>query len=567
MAEDFNDIFENFGDKSLEELGSSLLSRQDAINKKRAKEEKKSRRIGQALAILGVGQKIFKNAYNKRAKELDDLKVFEIANNTEQGTRINQMSDLLTVFDESDFAADLSTDERLKNFLANDKKVDLLEQKLGGNIDTILKEISMFEGFNTRPEYLKTKEYLTEEAARYFLEGNRVKNFETELQKLYTDKNLDRMELLEKGMGLTSTDLTRAEIRYYDNLKQQYRDRGILQSIKDIGTKLGRRSEKNGEINLFRNVNERFDLYGSMDTALSDLNINPKLVLLLNESIANFTGSTSEFRMKADSNPELQLAVSNQVGGIANLRNKSIARDEILQMGPNKGKDFDLFYEAIKNDANMNENFIRDITTMVIAFREPTSGSDVAVKMYEANMNRLNKEVTQQARDEFIKNIETDETFAIKFATIMTGNIGFKEIKKAGFNIRTYDSSGLVDGLDKDYTYNIYDNPLSIIIDDGIKTPQESSSGKYEIDRNWSSMSAANQMLAFDKQVNTIVKSRISDSKKMLLLENLFEEIQNPRQLNFEDYMEYFNNRYTRPYSPYQPLTGPFVPRKNLLNN
>ena len=124
MAEDFNDIFENFGDKSLEELGSSLLSRQDAINKKRAKEEKKSRRIGQALAILGVGQKIFKNAYNKRAKELDDLKVFEIANNTEQGTRINQMSELLTVFDESDFAADLSTDERLKNFLANDKKVD-----------------------------------------------------------------------------------------------------------------------------------------------------------------------------------------------------------------------------------------------------------------------------------------------------------------------------------------------------------------------------------------------------------------------------------------------------------
>ena len=124
MAEDFNDIFENFGDKSLEELGSSLLSRQDAINKKRAKEEKKSRRIGQALAILGVGQKIFKNAYNKRAKELDDLKVFEIADNSEQASRVNRMSDLLTVFDESDFAADLSTDERLKNFLANDKKVD-----------------------------------------------------------------------------------------------------------------------------------------------------------------------------------------------------------------------------------------------------------------------------------------------------------------------------------------------------------------------------------------------------------------------------------------------------------
>ena len=190
MTEDFNDIFENFGDKSLEELGSSLLSRQDAINKKRAKEAKKSKRIGQALAILGVGQKIFKNAYNQRAKEIDDEKIFEIADNSEQASRVNRMSDLLTVFDESDFAADLSTDERLKNFLANDKKVDLLEQKLGGNIDTILKNVSMFEGFNTRPEYLKTKEYLTEEAARYFLEGNRIKNFETELQKLYTDKDM-----------------------------------------------------------------------------------------------------------------------------------------------------------------------------------------------------------------------------------------------------------------------------------------------------------------------------------------------------------------------------------------
>ena len=117
MAENLNDIFENFSNQSLEELGSSLLSRQDAINKERAKEEKKSRRIGQALAILGVGQKIFKNAYNKRAKELEDLKVFEIANNTEQATRINQMSNLLNVFEESDFAADKSVDERLKEFL------------------------------------------------------------------------------------------------------------------------------------------------------------------------------------------------------------------------------------------------------------------------------------------------------------------------------------------------------------------------------------------------------------------------------------------------------------------
>lgn len=553
MAENLNDIFENFGNQSLEELGSSLLSRQDAINKERAKEAKKSRRMGQALAILGVGQKIFKNAYNKRAKELDDLKVFEIANNTEQATRINQMSNLLNVFEESDFAADKSVDERLKEFL-NSPRVELLEQKLGGTIDNMLQGMSMFEGFNTRPEYLKTKEHLTEEAAKYFLEGNRVKDFENELRKLYNNPEMDRLELLEKGMGLTSTALTKAEIKYYDNLKQQYRNRGILQSIKDVGKKLSRRADKYNEMNLFNNI-DNLDLYGSMDTALDDLNIGPKLQTELDRAIAQFKGSSSDLKMRADANPELQTRVSETIAQIGNARNRTIAKDEILQMGPNKGKDFDLFYDAIKNDVNMNGNYIRDISTMVTAFREP-EGVDLAVSMYKANMERLGKEVTKEGLDEFAANIINDENFAIKFASIMVGNIGFKEIKKPFRNIRTYDSSGLVDSLNKDYTYDIFDNPLSVILDDGIQTPAESPNGQYKIDRNWSKMSKASQTSSFDKQVGSIINSKLTDAKKQLLLENLFDQIENPLQLSFEEYLNYYNKKYSQPYNPYQVITG-----------
>ena len=66
MAEDLNNIFQDFENKSVEELGSSLLGRQAEINKKQAKEAKKAKRIGQTLALIGVGQKIFKNSYNKR---------------------------------------------------------------------------------------------------------------------------------------------------------------------------------------------------------------------------------------------------------------------------------------------------------------------------------------------------------------------------------------------------------------------------------------------------------------------------------------------------------------------
>jgi hypothetical protein len=553
MAENLNDIFENFGNQSLEELGSSLLSRQEAINKEQAKEAKKSRRIGQALALMGVGQKIFKNAYNKRAKEIDDLKIFEIANNSEQAGRINQMSNLLSVIPEN-FEVDKTLDERVELFMQSDQS-DLLEQKLGGTVDNMLQQMSMFEGFNTRPEYLKTKEHLTQEAVRYFFEGNRVKQFEDELKKLYNNPEMDRMELLEKGMGLTSTALTKAETKYYDNLKQQYRNKGILQSMKDIGKKLSRRADKNGEMNLFKNI-DTLDLYGSMDTALDDLNIGPKLQIELDRAIADFKGSSSDLRMKADSNQGLQETVQGMLTSIATAQNKTIKKDEILQMGPNMGKDFDYFYNGFKNDTVQVGNFVRDISTMITAFREP-EGIELAVNMYKANMERIGKEITPEAIEEFRFNIATDDSFAAKFATIMVGNIGFKEINRAVRRpIRLYDSSGLVDSLDKDYTYDIFDNPLSVILDDGIKTPSESSSGSYEIDKNWNRMSNQSKTSSFDKQINVIIKSKLTDAKKQLLLENLFEEIKNPLELNFEEYMQYFNKKYSQPYQPYQSIIG-----------
>jgi len=158
--------------------------------------------------------------------------------------------------------------------------------------------------------------------------------------------------------------------------------------------------------------------------------------------------------------------------------------------------------------------------------------------------------------DEFKANIVNNENFAIKFASIMVGNIGFKEIKKPFTNIRTYDSSGLVDSLNKDYTYDIFDNPLSVILDDGIQTPAESSTGQYKIDRTWSRMSKQSQTSSFDKQVSSIINSKLTDAKKQLLLENLFDQIENPLQLNFEEYLNYYNKKYSQPYNPYETIIG-----------
>ena len=101
MADSFNDIMSNYKDQSISELGTSLLNRQSQINAENAKASKKQQKITGALALMGVGQKIFKNAYNKRAKELDDAKIFELANNESQSKEIQTISTVLNTMPES----------------------------------------------------------------------------------------------------------------------------------------------------------------------------------------------------------------------------------------------------------------------------------------------------------------------------------------------------------------------------------------------------------------------------------------------------------------------------------
>ena len=69
-------------------------------------------------------------------------------------------------------------------------------------------------------------------------------------------------------------------------------------------------------------------------------------------------------------------------------------------------------------------------------------------------------------------------------------------------------------------------------------------------------MSKQSQTSSFDKQVGSIINSKLTDAKKQLLLENLFDQIENPLQLSFEEYLNYYNKKYSQPYNPYQLITG-----------
>jgi hypothetical protein len=295
-----------------------------------------------------------------------------------------------------------------------------------------------------------------------------------------------------------------------------------------------------------------------MDEALDELQLAPRLQLSLDKAIANYKQTDDFIGMKADGRTQLQEQISSFLPTMAVSSGTNAVRkkDDILLMGPNKGKDFDKFYTAIAKDANLNANFVRDITKLVITFEDP-EGVELAKNMYIANMERIGKTPSEQDINTFIEKITSDDkSYAIKFATVMVGNNGFKKIdRKFKRDVRTYDSSGVKIDLDRDYTYDVFSNPLSSILDDGIKTPSESKSGQYELDSSWNKMNKASQISSFDKHVNILLKSKIKDSNKELLIENLFENVQEPHGFNFEEYMEYFNKKYIQ-VSPYESIIG-----------
>ena len=151
MAESFSDIMSDYENKSIEELGSSLLARQQQIQEKRAKEAKKSRKVGQALALLGVGQKIFKNAYDKRMAELDKRELFLLSDNDAQAKEVAQLGRIMQYMPEKEWAEkhkDLDIDSKVKLYL-EEYDGDGLSVKFKPVIDALITQEVGEENFNS----------------------------------------------------------------------------------------------------------------------------------------------------------------------------------------------------------------------------------------------------------------------------------------------------------------------------------------------------------------------------------------------------------------------------------
>lgn len=552
MAEDLNNLFENFQDKSLEDLGSSLLSRQAEINKQQAKEARKSRRFGQALAILGVGQQIFKNAYKKREKEIEDLKIFELSNNENQSKRIQGMANILNIFDEDQMKtlagpnqdwATMSLDDRTEAVYK--AYGDTLQQALRQPLDAAIEQGNIFDDFAAfkaeKPLYDGVREVATKNIVKHFLENNRYKQLDSELRKLYgapTDEFMTRAEILEKAMALTPHELTKLERSVFAREKERYRNIGVFRGVKHAFEKIGRKQEENGGINLFREINPD-DIYGRIDEVISDLDIAGNMTVSVRKYMTELKGTEQDALVQAKQDQNGQQTISQFVTSFSNNQNTSGSYNEktptgeLLRMSGRKGR-FEDFWEDISQDVTQSGAFITDtLAIQKLMDMKP----ELAQSIYEAKYEKLyGKPPTETVLQQF-RGYMQDNSYKRNFAVMVTAGEGFK-VEKAWYErgSEKYDGTGIVGRIEKGYTYDRFSGMLPSLLNEGINTPAESRSGSFEEDENWERLDRENKTIVFDSHYNNIATSPLSDRQKDLLIEDLFANVRHPDNLNPEDY-------------------------------
>ena len=110
-----SEIMDSYKDMSMSELGSSLLQRKEERERSARKDSRKQQRIEQALGLLVAGQAVFKGAYKKREKELDNALAFELENNKYQAKQIEEISQIVQHLP-TDFGDAKTTDEKTDAF-------------------------------------------------------------------------------------------------------------------------------------------------------------------------------------------------------------------------------------------------------------------------------------------------------------------------------------------------------------------------------------------------------------------------------------------------------------------
>ena len=306
MAED---LYKNM---SVDELGSSLLSKKADSDRAKAKKNKKNERVQQGLALLLMGQGVMKSQYKKRAAELTENYTFDKIGADVKSQHIAANSSIINTM-----GIDWDGKGGVEGFKASDDYSNFsmkLKPILDGHFRTVLGE--EFEGAYNTGTYNNAIDASVEAYANHYIgkeEGSKVPRYvayENSLKELFGGKepaDMDRLEVLRLGMGINENTLNMYQRQNYKQVLGEYRSQGnLMGGFKRVLNMFSDKSVANGGPDLMTTVDENILAGGT----IADMSRSLDLKSLTN-SIAD-----REFA-KAAKLPErwLEIAMSKSQNG------------------------------------------------------------------------------------------------------------------------------------------------------------------------------------------------------------------------------------------------------------
>tara|TARA_R110002153_G_scaffold257859_2_gene417134 strand:- start:635 stop:2368 length:1734 start_codon:yes stop_codon:yes gene_type:complete len=549
MADDISSIL---GDgQTMEQLGSSLLQKQATDRAATQKADKKSRRVGQALAVMGVGQTIFKNAYKKRMGELDKQETFLLSNQASQLKDIQMVTRIVQNMPDQawqDSHKDKSIDEKVKIYLEEGRGKGL-NKKFEPIIDSAIKQGNnytdeRFLQFKSRQkdEYNNVRDNAMHNLLNdYFKEDENGKakyfGFETEMRKLLdTPDSMDKIALFKKSLNLTIDELSRNERRFIQEQKDIYSNKGVIGTFKDGLSQMGLKMEEKGNTNLFKNINAITLQGGGLEDVLNDLSIKGALIGSIDMSLADSrmhtVGAENEFLSDPDAMANVDIYLDEFTEDIkeGSFNNRKYNKENKFMLAV----DSEGLWKKYRRDitGSIESVWKKDIGTLVKLFADDP---DFAKSAYFGSLNANGIAYTKEEVSTFDRLIN-DNKFRHNIAIAVTAREGFIENESWSTN-KTYDAGNVIEDLEGRYGYDSETGILPELFDKGLTFSKKTNGYKATDYYNKQSKEAQRRM--YSNEINKIFNSEnINDREKMSQVNLLFDTLDNPVGLNFQDYMK-----------------------------
>jgi lysozyme len=261
----------------------------------------------------------------------------------------------------------------------------------------------------------------------------------------------------------------------------------------------------------------------------------------IEEYMKDIKGSERDVINQANEDQQGQESLSTFITSFsANQNTRSVYKSkdnpqlaELLQMSGKKGR-FEDFWEDVGTNPIEGPAFIRDTLAFEKLIGEKPK---LAEAIYESKFEMLYGNKATESDMQNFKNLISDDVYKRNFSIMVMGSEGFK-VEKAWYERgkERYDGTGIIGNIQKGYSYDRFSGLIPSLFNDGIKTPSESDTGRFEQDKNWEKLDRKNKILIFDSHYENIDKSKLSNAKKEILIEDLFSNISHPDNLNVEDY-------------------------------